>query len=73
LQKNLWEFPDYVKLPISQVIDLAQKQGGRVTLQDLVASGYSLDVAQQTFDAIQQKGLARRPDADRASILLGQK
>ena len=73
LQKNLWEFPDYVKLPVSQAIDLAQKQGGRLTLQDLVASGYSLDVAQQTFDAIHQKGLARQADADRASILLGQK
>lgn len=73
LQKNLWEFPDYVQLPIAEAIDLARKHGGKLTLQDLVARGYTLDVAQQTFETIQQKGLAHEHDGDRLSILLGQK
>jgi hypothetical protein len=72
LQKNLWEFPDYIQLPISQAIDLARQQGGRLTLQDLVASGHSVEIAQQTFDVIQEKGLARQQPTDSLSLLLGQ-
>jgi len=58
LQKNLWEFPDVVKLPIAQAIEMAKKSGGKLRLQDLVASGHSLEVAEQTFDALAEKGLA---------------
>ena len=62
LQRNLWEFPDYVKLPIAETIDLARENKGRVTLGQLVARGLSLDVAQQTLDTLADKGLGQ-PDA----------
>ena len=56
----------------TQAIDLARQQGGRLTLQDLVASGHSVEIAQQTFDVIQEKGLARQQPTDSLSLLLGQ-
>jgi hypothetical protein len=71
LRKNLWEFPDYIQLPISQALDLAKAKGGRVTLRDLVASGHSLDIASQTFDTLSEKGLAQQDPAagDRTLIV----
>jgi hypothetical protein len=71
LRKNLWEFPDYIQLPISQTLDLAKSHGGRVTLRDLVASGHSLDIASQTFDTLSEKGLAQQDPAagDRTLIV----
>ena len=63
LQKNLWEFPDYLKLPIAETIDLAKKHGGRLSLKDLISAGHSVDVAQQTFDAMSEKGLAQKDPA----------
>jgi hypothetical protein len=60
IQKNLWEFPDAIKLPIGEAIDLAKEGGGRVTIRDLVAAGHSVEVAEQTFDAIAEKGLAQQ-------------
>ncbi|HUO07827.1 MAG TPA: hypothetical protein VM008_05980 [Phycisphaerae bacterium] len=73
LQKNLWEFPDYMQLPIADAIDLARKHGGKLTLQDLVASGHTLEVAQQTFETIQQKGLGRDQGGETPAIILGAK
>jgi hypothetical protein len=70
LQRNLWEFPDYVKLPIDETITMARDRGGRVSLQDLVARGHSLDTAQQTFDALSDKGLAQRDTADTRSLIV---
>ena len=63
LRKNLWEFPDYVQLPISQTLDMAKSNGGRISLRDLIASGHSLDIASQTFDALAENGLAQQDPA----------
>jgi hypothetical protein len=68
LQKNLWEFPDYTKLPIAETIDLARERGGKISLHDLVAGGHSPEVARQTFDTLSEKGLARQQGAE---LLLG--
>jgi len=71
LQKNLWEFPDYLKLPIAETIDLAKKHGGRLSLKDLISAGHSVDVAQQTFDALSEKGLAQKdPSATGPALIL---
>lgn len=59
VQKNLWEFPDAVRLPIGQALNLARSHGGRVALGDLVADGHSVEVAEQTFEVLAGKGLAR--------------
>mgnify|MGYP001598852433 FL=1 len=59
LEKNLWEFPDYVKLPMGQAIEIARKQGGRVSVADLLGSGHSLDVAEETLETLASKGLGR--------------
>jgi hypothetical protein len=72
LRKNLWEFPDYVQLPISQTLDLAKTHGGRVSLRDLVASGHSLDIASQTFDTLSEKGLAQQDPASGERTLIVQ-
>jgi len=69
LNKNLWEFPDSMHLPIAQTIDLARSHGGRVNLQDLVASGQSLELAQQTFSVLAEKGLAREERAEGRSLV----
>ncbi|MGN6371284.1 MAG: hypothetical protein ACTHN5_23770 [Phycisphaerae bacterium] len=73
LQKNLWQFPDYTQLPIAATIELARKNGGNISLHDLVAHGYTLEVAQQTFDTLHKKGLAQNQPADHLSIPLAQK
>jgi hypothetical protein len=73
LQKNLWQFPDYTQLPIADAIDLARKQGGHITLQDLVAHGFTLEIAQQTFETLHKKGIAHDQTGDRLSISLGRK
>ncbi|MEI8194987.1 MAG: hypothetical protein WCI73_03665 [Phycisphaerae bacterium] len=57
-EKNLWEFPDSVHLPIAQALELARTKGGRVALQDLIAGGHSVQVAEQTFTVLANKGLA---------------
>ncbi|HUO09782.1 MAG TPA: hypothetical protein VM008_15870 [Phycisphaerae bacterium] len=73
-RKNVWEFPDYIRLPIAETIDLAKKKGGRISLSDLVASGQSMEVATQTLDTLSQKGLAQQDPAagTRAVILTSQ-
>jgi hypothetical protein len=68
IRKNLWEFPDYVQLPLEESLELAEKSGGRVTLKDLVSQGYSVDTAQQTLNTLSREGLAR-PDAADAGTL----
>jgi hypothetical protein len=62
IHKNVWEFPDYLQLPVQQSLDIARTHDGRITLQDLLAQGHSLDTAQQTLDTLSREGLAR-PDA----------
>ena len=60
-RKNVWEFPDYIQLPIAQTLDLAKKKGGRISLNDLVASGQSIETATQTLDTLsERKGLAQQ-------------
>jgi hypothetical protein len=59
-RKNLWEFPDYVNLPLDRALEIAKKSG-RVTLKDLVAQGHSVDTAQRTLDALSREGLAAEP------------
>ena len=66
-RKNLWEFPDYLKLPIVESIELAKAKGGRLSVQDLVASGHSPDTARQTLDALNSKGLAQEDPANSAT------
>src|SRR5262249_27447882 len=57
--KNLWEFPDASRLPVTQTIQLARENKGTLTLQDLVAAGHSLEVAEQTFTVLAGKGIAQ--------------
>jgi hypothetical protein len=73
-RKNVWEFPDYIQLPISETHDLAKKKGGRISLNDLVASGQSIETATQTLDTLSEKGLAQQDPtaASRAVILNSQ-
>jgi hypothetical protein len=68
IRKNLWEFPDYVQLPLEQTLQLAQKAGGRVTLKDLLAQGHSLDTAQQTLDTLSREGLANPDGTDGGAV-----
>jgi hypothetical protein len=63
VQKNLWEFPDYLTLPIPETIELAKARGGRVTVQDLLASGQSLQTANDTLNALSEAGLAHQDPA----------
>ena len=63
-RKNLWEFPDYLTLPIPESIELAKAKGGRLTLNDLVASGHSAETARQTLDVLNSKGLAQEDPAN---------
>jgi hypothetical protein len=70
LHKNLWEFPDYVKLPIAETIDLARAKGGRISMADLMAHGHTADVARQTFETLSDKGLAQRDEADTRSLIV---
>jgi hypothetical protein len=63
LQKNLWQFPDYLKLPLAQSLDFAKANGGRVSLKDLLAQGHSVDTAMQTFQTLTDKGLAQADPA----------
>ncbi len=70
-RKNLWEFPDYMKLPISESIELAKAKGGRLSLNDLISSGYSAETARQTMNALSERGLAQNdPSAAAASPAL---
>jgi hypothetical protein len=62
-RKNLWEFPDYMTLPLFESIELAKTQGGRLTAVDLTASGHSREIARQTMVTLREKGLAQ-PDPD---------
>jgi len=66
-----------LKLPILESIELAKARGGRLSLQDLVASGHSAETARQTLDALNNKGLAQEDPAntsasDRAIIVTTQ-
>jgi hypothetical protein len=69
-RKNLWEFPDYVQLPLEQSIELARQSGGRLTLKALLAQGHSLDTAQQTLDTLSREGLAQPEPGHAGSVLL---
>jgi hypothetical protein len=70
-RKNVWEFPDYIHLPISETLDLAKKKGGRISLNDLVASGQSIETATQTLDTLSEKGLAQQdPTATSRAVIL---
>jgi hypothetical protein len=71
LRRNLWEFPDYVKLPMREAVTLAKTKGGCVTIADLLAQGHSLDVAEETLETLTQKGLGRTEGAGQArSVVL---
>jgi len=48
-------------------IELAKAKGGRLSVQDLVASGHSADTARQTLDALNSKGLAQEDPANTAT------
>jgi hypothetical protein len=70
-RKNVWEFPDYIHLPIAQTLDLAKKKGGRISLNDLVASGHSIETATQTLDTLSEKGLAQQdPTTPSRTVIL---
>ncbi|MGN6366729.1 MAG: hypothetical protein ACTHN5_00430 [Phycisphaerae bacterium] len=70
-RKNVWEFPDYIKLPLAQTLDLAKQNGGRISLNDLVASGQSIETATQTLDTLSEKGLAQQdPTTPSRAVLL---
>jgi hypothetical protein len=69
-RKNLWEFPDYMTLPISESIELAKNKGGRLSENDLVATGHSRTIARQTLDALADKGLAQPDPAAPSSTLI---
>jgi hypothetical protein len=60
-RKNLWEFPDYMTLPLSESIELAKAHGGTLTLDHLTAAGHTPETARQTLDTLSEKGLAQ-PD-----------
>jgi hypothetical protein len=66
-RKNIWEFPDYMKLPLSESLELAKAKGGRLTLEDLTAAGHSPDTARQTLDTLNDKGLAHPDPASPSS------
>lgn len=70
VRKNLWEFPDYLTLPIPESIELAKANGGRLTLEALVASGHSEKTARDTFDALSEKGLAHSDPAPGAPAII---
>jgi hypothetical protein len=59
LRRNLWEFSDYIKLPMREAITMAKAKGGRVTVADLLAQGHSLDIAEETVETLAEKGLGR--------------
>jgi hypothetical protein len=67
-RKNLWEFPDYVHLPLDQAIDIGKAAGGCITLKDLLAQGHSLDTAQQTLDTLAREE-GTRPGEARAQAV----
>ena len=69
-RKNIWEFPDYMTLPISESIELAKSKGGRLTVQDLLNSGHSPETARQTFQTLSEKGLAQPDPASSSSALI---
>jgi hypothetical protein len=60
ITRNIWEFPDYMELLLEKSLQLAHQSGGKITLKELLAQGYSLDTAQQTLDALSNKGLAQQ-------------
>jgi hypothetical protein len=70
LRKNLWEFPDYVKLPVGEAIALARKQGGRVTVADLLDGGHSLEVAQETVETLAAKGIGHNEGVGNARAVV---
>jgi hypothetical protein len=71
IRKNIWEFPDYMHLPIAQTLQLAQSNGGRISVKDILAQGHSLDVAVQTLDTLAEKGLAMQdPAAPERTVIL---
>jgi hypothetical protein len=61
IRKNIWEFPDYMTLPLSESLELAKTNGGTLTLEALTAAGHTTETARQTLDALHQTGLAH-PD-----------
>jgi hypothetical protein len=73
-RKNLWEFPDYMTLPLTESIELAKAHGGTLTLDALTAAGHSPETARQTLDTLSQKGLAQpdpaRPTADASARIV---
>ncbi|HVS70398.1 MAG TPA: hypothetical protein VHQ47_04000 [Phycisphaerae bacterium] len=70
VRKNLWEFPDYMTLPIPQSIELAKSNGGRLSLSDLVSSGHSTKTARDTLTTLTEKGLAQPDPASPQSTLI---
>jgi hypothetical protein len=60
IEKNLWEFPDCLKLPLAQAMDLAKENDGKLDLQQLMATGVSLESAQQTIDVMKARGFLRQ-------------
>jgi hypothetical protein len=63
IHRNVWEFPDYLEVPMSEALDVAQKNGGQVALKDLLAQGLSQETAQQALDVLREKGLAQQQTA----------
>lgn len=59
LEKNLYEFPDATDLPLGLAAELAQTANGQLTEAKLVERGVSARLAQQTIQALGQRGLIR--------------
>lgn len=57
VEKNLWEFPDCLKLPLDRAAELAQRQEGKLTLEQLMATGVSLEDAERTMEVLRARGM----------------
>jgi hypothetical protein len=61
LDRNLWEFPDSTRLPITQALKIAEENGGYLTMADLINAGITLETAQQTMAVLEAKGILKQP------------
>lgn len=63
LDKNLWEFPDATRLPITQAIQIARDNDGYLSVADLISAGIALETAQQTVALLEHKGVLKQAQA----------
>lgn len=57
VEKNLWEFPDAMKLPITQAMDLARSNEGHLDVRQIIDLGISPDSAEQTMHVLRTRRL----------------